>query len=418
MAGTSRGLASTSALAFDFPDQKMSLIFHSCAAKLHPEQPATHVLLVGCGDYPNLAAAGYPGLPSLTSPRESVKAMADWFLSGPDGRAPASGLASEESFYNPAAPLGSVELLASPFNDYLTPAGVTSQIDRPTLPNIRAAYKRWLIRLGTNEHSRGVFYFCGHGVGDGADQVLIADDFGDDDADIWSATFHVSNTCQASIRKTSANLLFLIDACMEFNPDVLFQIDAPKGLVPSLKNVTPLCSDWLVMRASTTNRLAYAVPNDIARFTKALLQALKGHCGRQRVGQPLYDVTASRLRDATAEFMTLLQQPGDAKWQKIGIPQGEGTWDIPLHVLTKRPTALVRLDVSPVGYRPVAQAFIEKAGASRELQTFNGAPAQFKAEWGEWSFGVNAVGGNAFPEQTLVNQLLFQSVVPYSFTIP
>ncbi|NUA26318.1 caspase family protein [Cupriavidus basilensis] len=396
----------------------MSLIFQSDAAKLHPEQPATHVLLVGCGDYPNLGAAGYPGRPPLTSPRLSVKAMSDWFLGGPDGRAPAPGLPSDEAFYNPAAPLGSVELLASPAYDYITPAGEARQIDRPSLPNIRDAYKRWLSRVNTNVDSCGVFYFCGHGVGDGVDQVLIADDFGDDPGDVWSATFHVSNTCQASIRKTSANLLFLIDACMEFNPDVLFQIDTPKGLVPGAKNGTPLCSDWLVMRASTTNRLAYAEPNDMARFTKALLQALKGHCGMQRAGQPLFDVTASQLRNGTAAFLALLQQPGDAKWQKIGTPQGEGAWNIPLHVLTKRPTALVQLDVDPAGYRPIAQAFMEKAGTPRELQTFNGGPAQFKAEWGEWSYGVNALGGNAFHEQVLANQLLFQSVLPYSFTIP
>jgi len=394
-----------------------SLIFQSDAAKLHPDQPATHVLLVGCGDYPNLAAAGYPGLPPLTSPRKSVRAMADWFLGGPDGCAPAPGLPSDEAFYNPAAPLGSVELLTSPSSDYITPAGAVVPIERSSLPNIRAAYKRWLSRLDTNIDSRGVFYFCGHGVGDGIDQVLIADDFGDDPADVWSATFHVSNTCQASIRKTNANLLFLIDACMEFNPDVLFQIDSPKGLVPGSKNGAPLCSDWLVMRASTTNRLAYGVPNDMTRFTKALLQALKGHCGRQRVGQPLYDVTASQLRSATSAFLALFQQPGDAKWQKIGTPQGEGAWDIPLHVLTKRPTALVQLDVSPKGFRPVAQAFIEKAGTPRELQPFNGAPVQFKAAWGEWSYGVSAVGGNNFQEQVLTNQLLFQSVVPYSFTI-
>jgi hypothetical protein len=205
---------------------------------------------------------------------------------------------------------------------------------------------------------------------------------------------------------------------MEFNPDVAFQLTLPRPLLGGRRDGATPCSDWMVMRASTTNRLAFATPNDVARFTKALLQALKGHCGRQRIGQSLYDVTASQLRGATSALLGLLQQPGDEKWQKISTPQGEGPWDIPLHVLTKRPTALVQLDVKPAGYRPVAQAFMEKAGTPRAVQTFNGAPTQFKAEWGEWSYGVNAVGGTAFSEQKLENQLLFQAVVPYSFTIP
>ena len=415
--GTSRGLAFTSVLAFVFLNQKMSLIFESEGAKLQPKMPATHVLLVGCAEYPNLAAAGYPGLPPLTSPGKSVKAMADWFLGGPDGCAPALGLPSDQAFYNPAAPLGSVELLASPSNDYVTPAGEVRKIDRSSLSNVSAAYERWLSRLDKNVDSRGIFYFCGHGVGDGADQVLIADDFGDKADDPWSATFHLSNTCQASIRKTSANLLFLIDACMEFNPDVLFQIDTPKGLVPGSRKSVPLCTEWMVMRGSTTNRLAYAAPNDMPRFTKALLQALCGHCGMQRAGQLLFDVNASQLREATASLLTLLQQPGDAKWQKIGTPQGEGAWDMPLHVLTRRPSAFVRLDVDPAGYRPVAQVFIERADAPRELQMFAGGPVQFKAEWGEWTYGVNAIGGKAFPEQVVQKQLLYRSVVPYSFLI-
>lgn len=394
----------------------MGLVFESNAFKHDPAQPATHVLLIGCGEYPDLAAAGYGGLQALTSPRQSVEALANWFLLGGDGMAPAEGLPPEQAFNNPEAPLGSVEVLASPMQNYVTPAGVTQTVTRSTLANIRDAYKRWLVRLGDNPGSRGIFYFCGHGVGDGADQVLIADDFGADAGNPWSATFHVSNTCQASIRKTKANLLFLIDACMEFSPDLVFQIDAPQGLVPGKRNGDTLCTDWLVLRATTTNRLAYAQPNDIARFTKALLLALKGHCGIQRIGQAVFDVTAAQLREATAAFLAKQQEPGEDKWQKLGTPLGEGAWNVALHVLTKRPSVIMELDVDPAGFRSVAQAFMERNGTPRQLQALSTGPAQFVVPWGEWTYGASAVGG-AFAEQTRT-ELLMQAVLTYRFPIP
>lgn len=392
----------------------MGLIFESDAFKQDPAQPATHVVLVGCEDYPNLAAAGYGDGARLGSPRRSVEAMANWFLGGTDGMAPAPGQPPDQAFHNPDAPLGSLELIVSPAHDYVTPANVSMPVTRSTLANVREAHKRWLARLGANASSRGVFYFCGHGVGDGVDQYLIADDFGEDAEDPWQAAFHVSNTCQVAIRKTRANLLFLIDACMEFSPDVLFQIVSPQPLVGGSRKGDALCTDWVVLRATTTNRLAYADPQGTARFTTALLKALRGHCGQQRPGpQVLFDVTASQLREATAAFLTRLQRPGDDKWQKLGTPQGEGAWNIPLHVLTRRPSILVELDVDPRGFRPVALAFMERNGTPRNQQSMAAGPALFVVPWGEWTYGV----GGGVTEQSYAERLLSQAVFSYSFPI-
>ena len=393
----------------------MGVIFESNAVKADPTLAATHVLLVGCEQYPKLAAAGFGGVNPLSSPRRSVEAMANWFLAGSDGMAPAAGLSTKEAFHNPDAPLGSLEIVASPMDDYTMPAGAKLPVTRASLDNIREAYKRWLARLGSNPVSRGVFYFCGHGVGNGVDQFLIADDFGEDASDPWQAAFHVSNTCQVSIRKTSANLLFLIDACMEFSQEAVFQIDAPRALVGGPKNGTVLCTDWLVMRASTTNRLAFADPQGTARFTSALLMALKGHCGLQRPGpKSLFDVTASQLREATAAFLKRLQSPGDENWQKLGTPQGEGAWNIGLHVLTERPSVLVELDVDPQGFRPVAQGFVERNGYARNPKPMTGGPASFEIPWGEWTYGV----GGGVAEQTCLERLLSQAVFSHSFQIP
>jgi hypothetical protein len=394
----------------------MGLIFESDAIKQDPARTATHALLVGCETYPKLAAAGFGDGSPLGSPRRSVESMANWFLGGADGISPAAGQPPDQAFNNPEAPLGSVEMLASPAGDYTTPANVVKPVTRSTLPNVRDAYKRWLARLATNPQSRGIFYFCGHGVGDGVDQYLIADDFGEDPEDPWQAAFHVSNTCHVSIRKTRANLLFLIDACMEFSPQVLFQIAAPQPLINGPRTGDALCTDWAVLRATTTNRLAYADPQGTARFTTALLQALRGHCGQQRPGPDvLFDVTVSQLRAATGLFLNRLRQPGEEdNVQKLGSPQGEGSWDMPLHVLTRRPSVLVELDVDPRGYRPVAQAFMERNGSSRHSQALTAGPAKFVVPQGEWTYGV----GGGVAEKIDAERLLAQAVYSRRFQIP
>lgn len=394
----------------------MALIFESDTFKKDPRAPATHVLLVACSDYPSLDAAGYGNKKPLGSPRQSAEKMAQWFLSGADGMAPAVGLPSQQAFSNTDAPLGTVEFLASPSHTFVTPAGSSQTVERSSIENIRKAYASWLERLGDNSESCGIFYFCGHGVGDGVDQVLIADDFGEDTDDVWNSTFHLSRTCQASIRKTEAPMLFLVDACMEFSADLLSQINPPKGLGGGKRSGTIYCTDWLVLRATTTNRLAYANPQGITRFTSALLRALNGHCGRQRAGSGKFDVTPSQLRDAASDFLIAAQGPEDSQWQKLGVPMGEGAGNFAVHVLDERPRVVVELDISPHGFRPVARAFMERNGLARDLKPLDKGPVEFVVPWGEWTYGANAQS-NEFAEKTCPNQFLGQAILSHSFPV-
>lgn len=394
----------------------MGLVYESVAAQQNPQGAATHVLLIGCGDYPHLAAAGFGGLEPLTSPRLSAEAMANWFLSGADAMPSGQGLPSDQAFYNPAAPLGSLEMLTSPSGPYLSPSGVVAQTTPPTIANIRDAYARWLIRLGNNPNSRGVFHFCGHGVSNGISQYLVADDFGAVPED-WSGVFHVSNTCQATIRKTSATLFFFIDACMEVSEELINQISDPQPLINGKRTGLPRTTEWAVLRATTANRLAYAPPNGTARFTTALLNALRGHCGSQRPADSGFGVGISDLRDATAAFLSLSQQAETDDRQKLGQTEGEGDWDVGMHVQTKRPCVLVEMDVLPEGYRPVARAFIENGTQPRELKLLSNGPAHFVREQGEWSYGTNA-SGNEYHEQIFERQFLTKAVHAHRFQIP
>jgi hypothetical protein len=395
-------------------------MFESQAFKQAPDQAFTHVLLIGCGAYPGLAAANGGGLEPLTSPILSAHAMAKWFLSGEDAMPAGVGLPSSEAFYNPEAPLGSLAMLTSPSDAYTTPAGDEFQPARPTLDNIRGAYLSWLSRLGKNPASRGVFYFCGHGLSDGVTQYLVADDFGEDGIGLnneWPSIFHVSNTCQATIRRTPASLFYFLDACMELNEALSHALDDPRGLIPGAANGSPLTYNWAVLRATTTNRMAYATKDQVARFTAALLQALRGHCGSQSATGSYFDVCFSDLRDATVALLDYHQRTVTGEKQKLGPSDGEGGWDVPLHVQAERPSVLVELDVDPNGFRPVAHAFVEDPNSTQMIKALSAGPASFTGATGEWTLGIRSTNG-AYKEKRLSKQLLIKAVHRRRFSVP
>jgi len=389
----------------------MSLIFESELSKQQPAGAYTHVLLVGCGAYPGLAAAALGGLAPLTSPRISAHAMADWFLGGADAMPTGQGGPSSQAFYHPDAPLGSLAMLTSPGGAYTTPAGSEMEVARPTLKNIKSEYLAWLKRLGSNPGSRGVFYFCGHGLSNGITQFLVADDYGEegDADDDWPSLFHVSNTCQAAIRKTPANLFFFLDACLEINEEITSQLDEPRGLIKGTRTGKPLTSNWSVLRAATTNRKAYAPKGQVARFTDALLQALRGRCGTQSDHGTHYEVCASNLRDATSAILQHSQRSMTGGIQALGPTDGEGGWDVPLHVQTDRPTVLVELDILPSGYRTVGQVFAAAPNSKLLTKALGSGPASFVGANGEWTLGTASTNGQ-YAEQVFSNQLLTRAV--------
>ncbi|QQF06230.1 caspase family protein [Sinorhizobium meliloti] len=389
----------------------MSLIFESDVIKVDPAAAATHVLLVGCGEYPSLAPAGYGGLPSLTSPRISVEAVANWFLTGVDAMPPGQGKDSSEAFCNEDAPLGSLVMLTSPVGSYETPFGTSVPITRPSIANLKTAYLTWLDRLKLNPESRGVFYFCGHGISDGETQFLVADDLGEDEADMWNAAFHLSMTVQASLRKARASLFYFIDACMELSEEIINQMQAPKALIGASRRGALTTTEWAIVRATTANRLAYAPEGGVAHFTQALLSALRGHCGVEHPSGKGYAVDVTRLRAAISEFLEFAQPDDKTDRQGIGKTEGDGNWAVPLHVLTKRPSVMLELDVLPPGFRPIAQAFIQDMALVRDTKPLASGPVRFVREHGEWTYGTNSTDPTSFAEKIFNRKLLTNAAV-------
>ncbi|HHQ6589688.1 TPA: hypothetical protein ACSTLS_001233 [Serratia fonticola] len=393
----------------------MGIVFESLAFKEDPKVTATHVLLVGCGEYPGLTAST-SGLQPLIPPRLSVEAMASWFLSGSDAMPKGQAQPPDKAFYNPQAPLGSLAMYVSPAETYTLPSGEVVACTRPTLANLKAAAHQWLTRLGDNPQSRGIFYFCGHGLSDGTVQYLVADDVMEIEYDKWGPLFHVSNTCQAAIRATSATLAFWIDACMEFNEQLLNNISSPQSLIAGSRSGPPKTRDWSLIGATNMNRKAYAPERGVACFTKALLLALRGHCGTQYGMDQDFSVGANDLRSATAEFLCLAQQGLVGEVQTLGGFQGDGLGSTALHVLPSSPRVHVEMDIDPPGYRLLTTAYMENLANPREQKELSNGPARFLKERGEWTYGA-LFSKNRFPDQTQ-RRLLTSAVLRWQFKVP
>jgi hypothetical protein len=387
----------------------MTTVFTSAAIEAAPEATATHVLIIGVGAYPDLKRTSYSAIEPLGSPPLSATAIADWFL-GAVRDTPGRG------FHNPAAPLGSVEMLVSPVLTYKRPFGSAETIlDTPNIENIRVAYNTWLDRLGQNANSRGVFYFCGHGLIDGNDQVVLADDFGcEGNRNLWSRAFNVSKTIQVTIRQAPATLFFFIDACMQFSKKLRFEMGfVPQALDSCGADVSPLTTEWAILRGASTGRQAFGPEDGVSRFTNALLKGLSGFCGKKIVGANQHTITWPDLREAIAAFLEHLSRNSVYKSTMSGAHDGRA--DVPLHVLDRKPDVWLELDVSPNGYRRAARVFVENEHLGRKDSALEEGPGIFVIPKDTYYFGAESVGG-AFGTQR-ISDLLQPPLVKYTFSI-
>lgn len=377
------------------------MIFRSQSYEFDNSIAATHVLIVACGSYPSINTLTAGSATPLSSPAISAHALADWFMEGRDACPDGPRTSSFTSFYNPSAPLGSLEMLTSPANPYHAPDGTVHTVSLSTFTAVKQAYREWIERLGNNPCSRGIFYFCGHGIGDGSLQTLLTDDVGSGGSlDKFYGSFNLSKTYDATVRATSAPVLLLIDACFEFSRQLVLEISDPASLISTDRSKVPNASSYL-MRAAGTNRLAYAIEGEVSRFTSSLLLALRGHCGRQKAGSVHHEVVPADVYEATSLFLDRTNIDG-APIAELGEPQGSGFREV-FHVLEQRPNVLIELDVSPPSFRQDAYGFVESHQNGRLQAGMNGKPWQKVVERGTYDYGA---GHPSTLEKLHTNQLI------------
>lgn len=356
--------------------------------------PMVHVLAIGVGRYPYLIDgdatywADQPlGLGQLTSPPVSVKAFVDFFL----GRPIRAGL---PAFVNPDVPLGSIWALASATADVVVGTPDCGKTLLPaTRQNIKAAFEKWLERLGTHDENIGVFYFCGHGV-IVDNQYLLAEDFGDDNAEPWNKAFDIDDTLAAVARSVKGTVFCFIDACRQFSQELLNRRGKPPALREPDISKPVVQKSMTLIQATGEGKLAFAEPGQVSRFTSALLTAMSGFCGVRPSAGATWDVDGELLCHATRKLLEAASRGTDS--QQVNDQATKGVL-VPLLRLPTAPLVRVGIDLIPGEMRALARIFVTRgAAAPIKEQVGVATPFSFEIQRGFYDIGVASLEAGTF----------------------
>ncbi len=222
--------------------------------------PATHVLIIGAGEYRHLADGPQPnaepwGLGQLPGAAVSARHFLDWMRT---------------RFHNPDAPLGSIEHLITGAEG----AGLGSE--EPTMAGIRAAFNRWNGRASAHAGNIAIFYFAGHGVLKGTDTGLLATDFAQPgNANVMLEAIHVEETVQGMLSCRADQQCFIIDACRTSEEPLLKKMTRPGISLATAddKDVRPIPQP--VIFASGLNQASHQIAGAPSPFTHALIESLE-----------------------------------------------------------------------------------------------------------------------------------------------
>lgn len=301
--------------------------------------PGTHVLLVGVGKYPHLKdGSGAPfqhamGMGQLSSPPESVRQMARWFLD------PAGG------FHNPEHPLRSLQVLCSA-NARVSvpdPAGEEKAVDAARKTTVTQAIKDWMARASRNGQNMAVFYFCGHGLAFGeAENALLLEDFGGDGDNPMADAIAFDDMRMGIMRRCAAKYqVHLIDACRtpptkQFDKDYGDRATGDPVVVAGLslelrEKIAP------VYFATGLASAAYGVPGQASLFTQGLLQSMRGPASRDK--DDWWEVQVSALAEGINKCVASMAFQTQPQYCQ---PRDTGQ-EVTLHRLRAAPEVVVKV---------------------------------------------------------------------------
>jgi hypothetical protein len=301
----------------------------------HSAQPRTHVFIVGVGYYdhmPGGRGALFAGVTvaQLSAPPICAVAVARWF---------------QNAYQNPAAPLGSVEILVSadPAVTY-DPGTGAAAVDSATLAHVKQAFGQWYGRCDLNTANVAVFYFCGHGVRK-VTRALLLEDFGAFVGRIFENSINLDETISGMDACAARTQCFFIDACQDIPYAAMRLLNdlesctlfAPTGAISGDRNMVDLHS-------SVPGAAAYALPDTLSPFTDALLRCLDGSGAWPRRGS--WVVTTSSLASAVSRLMLYLNRDG-ATPSQLTHASMQGDPNTPIHPLIKSPQVPVFFELDP-----------------------------------------------------------------------
>ncbi|GIJ49607.1 hypothetical protein Val02_64930 [Virgisporangium aliadipatigenens] len=247
--------------------------------------PQTHAFVVGVGRYPfcdSTAVAARPGLPrklakhftSVSSPPRSAHRVVEWLI--------------RAQSQDTVAPLGSVELLASP----LANETGSDSIERPTSGQFWDSFYRWRDRCDDRADNRSFFFFSGHGSAV-TDQLLLLEDVGQPHRPF----FHNAVRLDQIVRELSSCLAgtqcWYIDACRSI-PSALFEVGELITSAAVPQQIRREVRDCVMMFATMPGAKAHGLPDGPTVFTTALLAALDG-LAAERISYPHWEIATDRI---------------------------------------------------------------------------------------------------------------------------
>lgn len=306
------------------------------------EGPGTHVFIIGVGAYPHLKDGigqthpKHREMKQLTSPPKSAMAMLEWF---------------DRTLNNPQAPLKSIEVLISEpqASTYTDANGLVAEIAAATWNNFEASVQAWFERANADSSNVAIFYFCGHGIGDGINTYLLMEDTGSK-KDLLMSALHLSAFRIAMGACKAQKQVYLIDACRTVDLATVFtpHMPAQSGLEPG--NVFEVFEGSNpVLYSARQGEQAFGEPENVSDFTKALLEGLT-RCAVFRPNGKHWAVSPQELQKAIAALMDDFS--GKPQCPADGIV-GTG---FQIHVLSGPPEVVVHVSLDN-----------EKANASAEI---------------------------------------------------
>lgn len=318
--------------------------------------PGTHALVIGVGHYQHLGGGEQPtadpdGMRQLSSPPVSAREFADWLL---------------REYRNPRVPLASLALLLSesaptPFQNPRT--GESAEVATATIANVVTAVKAWKARGDTHDDNRLIFYFCGHGVSQGDDMSLLAEDVFADKDNPLNGALDFKSLMNGLKRCRASEQLFFIDACRASSDVLIEQSGLFAGQVPLGPGMRPLGYKRrlpMAYYATLPGERSHARPGEVSLFTEALLKGLRGAGSEDPEGD--WWVTTIGLQAALSHFMAEPTFVGPAVG--LQVPTVSELPGLVFHELEGPPVVPVYVGCSPLE-NPQAQFVCRAAGQER-----------------------------------------------------
>jgi len=288
-------------------------------------EPGTHVLLIGVGEYPFLKGGAAPEadrfarhmeMGQLSSPPLSVEALAKWFVDANAG------------FDNPQRPLRSLDMLCSG-NAPLTwtHGGANKVVDRALTDAVVAAIPLWMERASRNPDNLAFFYFCGHGVAfDETKNALLLEDFGGNRNSPMAKALAFDQVRLGMMNQCAArNLCFFVDACRtqptnafvdEFGDDNVGVSPVSGGLSRRIREkIAP------VFFATGLLSAAYGLRDQPSLFLQGMLRCFRGVGSRD--ADTHYEVVIEAIGEAInrcVESLAFQSQPQYCQPREAGFP--------------------------------------------------------------------------------------------------